>query len=377
MRATLAGMSAEPQAILPDSVPPRDAAVAPTLALAIERLTHRYTDVDVLRNLELQLPAGEYACLLGDSGSGKSTLLQLIAGIEHAQTGRIEIAGREVAAPSSGLHVPPEDRGLGMVFQDQALWPHLTVQTHLEFPLRARRRPVDRQALADLLQRVGLDGLEQRRPGALSGGQRQRVGLARALAANPRLLLLDEPLSAVDTAMRAELRSYLKRLFEELGFTALHVTHDPDEAFELGTRVGVLERGELVQWGTPQDLYRRPATINVARLSGVCGVVEVECLERRGASARMNWQGAVYEVPAHADVRVGRAQLVLRPDALQPAENGMPASIEGARFQGDRWLARVRLGDSEPLPVHLAELSAPSRFLRLRESAAWLLPINR
>lgn len=368
-------MSAEPQSIFP--APPatrQETEAGPSPALAIEGLTHRYADVGVLQNLGLQLPAGEYACLLGDSGSGKSTLLQIIAGIERAQTGRISIAGRAVADPAKRLHVAPEDRGLGMVFQDQALWPHMSVQAHLEFPLRARRQIVDQGALSDLLQRVGLAGLEHRRPGALSGGQRQRVGLARALAANPRLLLLDEPLSAVDTAMRSELRSYLKRLFDELGFTALHVTHDPDEAFELGTRIGVLECGELVQWGTPQQLYRQPASLNVARLSGTCGVAEVECLEHHGATAHVRWQGAVHEVPAHADVRIGRAQLLLRPDALRPAADGLSARITGARFQGDRWLAQVLIRESGPLPVHLAEIPAHSPTLQLDESAAWLLP---
>jgi ABC-type Fe3+/spermidine/putrescine transport system ATPase subunit len=370
-------MSAEPRTIFTESpATPQHAAGEPPCALAIEGLTHRYTDVEVLRDLQLQLPAGEYACLLGDSGSGKSTLLQLIAGIERAQSGRIVIADRPVADPARDVHLAPERRGLGMVFQDQALWPHLTVQAHLEFPLRARRQAVDHQALAALLQRVGLSGLEHRRPGALSGGQRQRVGLARALAGNPRLLLLDEPLSAVDTAMRSELRTYLKRLFDELGFTALHVTHDPDEAFELGTRVGVLERGELVQWGTPQQLYRQPASLNVARLSGTCGVAEVECLEHHGTTAHVRWQGTVHEVSAHPDVRVGRAQLLLRPDALRPATNGLSARIAGARFQGDRWLAHVQIGESEPLPVHLAEIPTHPPTLRLDESAAWLLPIH-
>ena len=371
-------MSAEPRSIFAESpaTPPHTAGATPC-ALTIEGLTHRYTDADVLRDLQLQLPVGEYACLLGDSGSGKSTLLQLIAGIEQAQAGRIVIAERQVADPARGVHVAPERRGLGMVFQDQALWPHLTVQAHLEFPLRARRQAVDRQALAALLQRVGLSGLEHRRPGALSGGQRQRVGLARALAGNPRLLLLDEPLSAVDTAMRSELRTYLKRLFDELGFTALHVTHDPDEAFELGTRVGVLERGELVQWGTPQELYRRPASLNVARLSGVCGIVEVECLERHGDAAHVRWHHAVHRVPAHPSVRTGPAHLLLRPDALRPAADGLPARIATTRFQGDRWLAQVMVGESGPLPVHLAEIPSASPLLHLHEPSAWLLPANQ
>ncbi|APZ43042.1 ABC transporter ATP-binding protein [Acidihalobacter ferrooxydans] len=346
-------------------------------ALEVAGLTHRYADTPVLQELELQLYAGEYACLLGDSGSGKSTLLQLIAGIERAQHGQITVAGRTVADPARRLHVAPEDRGLGMVFQDQALWPHLSVQGHIEFPLRARRQPIDRQALADLLRRVGLGGLEQRRPGALSGGQRQRVGLARALAGNPRLLLLDEPLSAVDTAMRSELRAYLKRLFNDLHFTALHVTHDPDEAFELGTRVGVLERGKLIQWGTPQQLYRYPASLNVARLSGACGVAVAECLERNGNTAQVRWQEHIHTIPAHTDIRPGPAHLLLRPDALRPDADGFAAQLADARFQGDRWLAQVRIGEDSPLPVHLRDTPGPGLRLQLRESLAWLIPITQ
>lgn len=368
-------MFVEPQAVLfePSAMPSDDSAAC---ALDIAGLTHRYTDTAVLQELDLHLSAGEYACLLGDSGSGKSTLLQLIAGIERAQSGRIAIAGRMVADPSRKLHMAAEERGLGMVFQDQALWPHLSVQAHLEFPLRARRRPVDKQTLADLLRRVGLAGLEHRRPGALSGGQRQRVGLARALAGNPRLLLLDEPLSAVDTAMRSELRSYLKRLFTDLRFTALHVTHDPDEAFELGTRVGVLERGRLIQWGTPQQLYRQPASLNVARLSGACGVAEVECVAHHGATAHIRWLEQIREVPAHAAVRPGRAHLLLRPDALQLAADGegQRAQVVDVRFQGDRWFAQAQFGDASPLPLHLLDPPPETLTLQLRESAAWLMP---
>lgn len=371
-------MSAAPDAPFAAPSAPHEAPSDRTgadLALALDGLTHRYhATTPVLKRLALALPAGEYACLLGDSGSGKSTLLQLIAGIDRLQSGRLAIAGRTVADAARGIHVAPERRGLGMVFQDQALWPHLSVQAHVEFPLRAQRRRIDAAALADLLRRVGLDGLEQRRPGALSGGQRQRVGLARALAGNPRLLLLDEPLSAVDTAMRGELRAYLRRLFEELGFTALHVTHDPDEAFELATRIGVLENGELVQWDTPERLYRRPASLNVARLSGPCGIVEVDCLERLDGGARIRWQERTYVVPAHGAVRRGRAHLLLRPDTLRPAPGGLPARFSDVRYQGDRWLAHAHVGRDVPLPVHLSVPPGDSLTLQLHENSAWLLP---
>lgn len=370
-------MSADPVTDLANVAlaPTSDAAVAP-VALRIEGLGHRYADSPVLRDLSLQISQGEYACLLGESGSGKSTLLHLIAGIERLQQGRIDIGGRTVAVVEAGqrLHVTPERRGLGMVFQDQALWPHMSVRAHLEFSLRARRQVVDPGVVNGLLERLGLAGLGQRRPGALSGGQRQRVGLARALAGNPGLLLLDEPLSAVDMALRGELRAYLRRLFGQLRFTAMHVTHDPDEAFELATRIGVLEAGRLVQWGTPEDVYRRPASLRVARLGGTCGTVRVECLERSDTSAAVRWMGKTFFVPAHPAVRPGRVSLVLRPDALRPAAGGLASRIVDMRFQGDRWLALAVIGDGEPLPLCLRVQPADSLRLQLVEAACWALP---
>lgn len=343
-------------------------------ALDVQAVAHSYGQTPVLHDLSLTLPRGEYSCLLGDSGSGKTTLLKLIAGIERLQAGRIAIGGALVADGARHFVQPPERRNIGMVFQDQALWPHLTVQAHLEFPLRARGQKVDRAALNALLERMGLAGLGKRKPAALSGGQRQRVGLARALASNPRLLLLDEPLSAVDTAMRNELRGYLRALFEDLRFSALHVTHDPEEAFQLGTRIGVMERGHLVQWARPEDLYRRPATLNVARLTGACGVVAAHCLGREGALARLRWHGRDHLVPAHDAVRPGPCWLLLRPDALAPASDGVAAQVIAARFHGDRWLADVSVNHTPPMPVYLTEPPPDHLTLQLRDAAGWVLP---
>ncbi|MDE3080209.1 MAG: ABC transporter ATP-binding protein [Paracoccaceae bacterium] len=343
-------------------------------ALDVRAVSHSYGQTPVLHGLNLTLPQGEYTCLLGDSGSGKTTLLKLIAGIERLQAGRIVIGGAVVADGGRNLVLPPERRNIGMVFQDQALWPHLTVQAHLEFPLRARGQTLERADLGALLERMGLAGLGKRKPSALSGGQRQRVGLARALASNPSLLLLDEPLSAVDAGMRNELRGYLRALFEDLRFSALHVTHDPEEAFQLGTRVGVMENGHLVQWARPEDLYRRPATLNVARLTGACGVVAAHCLEREGALARLRWHGRDHLVPAHEAVRPGRCWLLLRPDALIPATDGVAAQVTAARFQGDRWLADVSINHTPPVPVYLIGPPAGPLTLQLRNAAGWVLP---
>ncbi len=352
----------------------RDDAGAKSAALRIRGLGHSYEQTPVLRDLTLHLPEGEYCCLLGDSGSGKTTLLKLIAGIERLQRGCIEIGGLTVADGRAGRSLPPEARHLGMVFQDQALWPHLSLQAHLEFPLRARRQTVDQKDLAMLIERMGLAGLEARKPGALSGGQRQRVGLARALAGNPKLLLLDEPLSAVDTAMRNELRGYLHQLFRELRFSALHVTHDPEEAFQLGTRIGVLEMGRLVQWDRPETLYRQPATRNVARLTGPCGIVGVDCVESDGREANIRWMDQVVRVPAHPDVRPGACSLLLRPDALAPSCDGLNAAVTSARFHGDRWLVEVAVEQAGLLPVFLNQPPSDQLSLRLVRESAWAIP---
>ncbi|WP_448569594.1 ABC transporter ATP-binding protein [Thermus sp.] len=201
--------------------------------------------------VDLEVAEGEVLALLGPSGSGKSTLLNLVAGLLLPDRGRILLGGREVT------RWPPERRGVAYVFQDLGLWPHLTALEHL---LLVMPRPDPKEALG-LLERVGLGGLEGRKPQELSGGQRQRVALARALARRPQVILLDEPYSALDPVLRERLRLEVRALLKETGITAIHVTHDPEEAMLLGDRVGVMSQGRLLEVGTPQRLYREPRTL--------------------------------------------------------------------------------------------------------------------
>ncbi len=201
--------------------------------------------------VDLEVAEGEVLALLGPSGSGKSTLLNLVAGLLLPDRGRILLGGREVT------RWPPERRGVAYVFQDLGLWPHLTALEHL---LLVMPRPDPKEALG-LLERVGLGGLEGRKPQELSGGQRQRVALARALARRPQVILLDEPYSALDPVLRERLRLEVRALLKETGVTAIHVTHDPEEAMLLGDRVGVMSQGRLLEVGTPQRLYREPRTL--------------------------------------------------------------------------------------------------------------------
>ena len=224
----------------------------------------RYGAVTALERVDLAVEAGELVALLGPSGSGKSTLLRVVAGLELPDEGTVAIDGRDVT------YAPPQQRGIGFVFQHYAPFPHLTVWENVAFGLRVRRTPRDqvRRRVERLLAMVGLSKFADRRPHQLSGGQRQRMALARALAIEPRVLLLDEPFSALDAHVRRELRAWLRELHDELGATTLIVTHDRAEAMELADRIAVLNDGRLEQVGSPSDLYDAPRTAFVRDFVG-------------------------------------------------------------------------------------------------------------
>jgi iron(III) transport system ATP-binding protein len=229
-----------------------------------------------LSGIDLCVPPGTFAVLLGPSGSGKTTLLRCLAGVERLSGGSISISDRVVSAP--GLHVPPEQRHLAMVFQDYALWPHMNAESNVAFPLRRAGvpRPEARRRAAAMLERVGLLHLAERYPNELSGGEQQRVALARALVGGVGLVLFDEPLSNLDADMREQLRLQISTLARDSGATTLYITHDQSEAFSLADRVGVLCEGRLVQWGSPEQIYRLPASPFVARFTGVSTELDVE-----------------------------------------------------------------------------------------------------
>jgi ABC-type Fe3+/spermidine/putrescine transport system ATPase subunit len=228
-----------------------------------------------LRDVSLDVEAGTFLVLLGPSGSGKTTLLRCLAGIERVTSGRIAIGGQTVA--DGRVHVSPDQRDLSMVFQDYALWPHLTAHANVAFALRRRKLPRDgtRERAAAMLDRVGLGALGQRYPNELSGGEQQRVALARALVADTGLILCDEPLSNLDADLRERMRLEISSLVREAGATTVYITHDQAEAFALADRVGILEKGRLIQLGTPEEIYTTPATAFVARFTGLSGELPV------------------------------------------------------------------------------------------------------
>lgn len=335
--------------------------------LAVEGLSKAYGDrghrVEAVRGADLDVPEGGFFTLLGPSGGGKTTVLRCVAGLERADAGVIALGGRVVADPARGVHVPPDRRGVGMVFQTPTVWPHMSVRENVSFPLVAGRRR-GRLSRADVgrrvdaaLELVRLGGLGGRAATDLSGGQQQRLALARAIAGEPRLLLLDEPLAALDEGLRAELRDELRRIQRELGVTTLYVTHDQSEALSLSTAIGVLRDGVVEQVGTPRDVYERPATAFVAELVGavnlVRGVVEGS---DNGSLVVRTGHGPLRVRPDTRFAAGARVLVVARPEHVALCA-GSDATVVAQTYLGDAVEHVVRLADAElrvRTPVHEA-----------------------
>ncbi|MDD3449952.1 MAG: ABC transporter ATP-binding protein [Gammaproteobacteria bacterium] len=320
--------------------------------LEIEELACGYGAEPVVDGLNLHLHEGGIGCLLGPSGCGKTTVLRAIAGLEPLRGGRIALEGRTLASAADGL--PPDRRRVGLVFQDYALFPHLTAAENVAFGLKGLPRRARRDNAAGLLDLVGLAGLGERYPHELSGGQQQRVAVARALAPAPRLLLLDEPFSNLDVELRERLGQDIRTALKSRGIAALFVTHDQQEAFLLGERVGVMHRGRLLQWDTPYQLYHEPADRFVADFIG----------EGRFLAGRLRAPdvvetelGAIRGNVAYAWPRGARVELLLRPDDLVPdPESPVRGMVTARAFRGAETLYSLRL----PSGTELLML-APSR----------------
>jgi spermidine/putrescine transport system ATP-binding protein len=294
-------------------------------------LTKVYGDVRAVDDVDLDIQAGEFFSLLGPSGCGKTTTLRMIGGFESPTSGRIELQGRDVSRD------PPERRPVNMVFQSYALFPHLNVFDNVGFGLR-RHKVADRevrQRVAESLELVRLTGYDRRKPDQLSGGQQQRVALARALVNRPTVLLLDEPLGALDLKLRKQLQVELKRIQQEVGITFVYVTHDQEEALALSDRIAVMQTGRVEQLGTPEELYDRPQTRFVAGFIGTTNLLPgtVEALEGEAAVVRLT-TGDRCLVDRAGRVVGQEIELAVRPEAveLRPIDDGVPDSLPQAPF---------------------------------------------
>ncbi len=310
-------------------------------SITIRNVKKCFGDTVVLRDFTQEFREGEFITLLGPSGCGKTTMLRMIAGFEKPTEGEIAI-GEQVVS-SKKVFVPPEKRDIGMVFQSYAVWPHMTVFDNVAYPLRIQKLPkgeVDRR-VEEILQVVHLGRYARRMPGQLSGGQQQRVALARALVMNPRLLLLDEPLSNLDAKLREGMRYEIKEIQRELGITVVYVTHDQTEAMAMSDRIVVINRGVIQQVGTPQEIYRTPANQFVADFVG-----RVDFLRGRVRGGRIELTGLGqslrYDGPCTGEVVVA-----VRPESLslaRPGEGQLTGAIVNKYYLGDISDLRVDVG---------------------------------
>ena len=308
--------------------------------IELKGVSKRFDDYDALTDVSLTVSEGALLTLLGPSGCGKTTCLRLIAGITTPDAGEIWLNGRLVASPSGSL--PPEQRRVGMVFQDYALFPHLNVADNIAFGLRTSR--VEKRArVQELLALVGLQGLEQQMPHLLSGGQQQRVALARALAPEPDILLLDEPFSNLDAALRVQVRGEVRDILRRTRKTAVFVTHDREEALSLSDRVAVLFDGRVHQVGTPEQIYNQPVSAQVAAFVGEANFIHAEASGSRAASPL----GELTLIkPARGPVRV-----LVRPERvhLDTSGEGVLGVVEWREYYGSRQRIGVRLGDGSAI----------------------------
>ena len=337
--------------------------------ITLDQLGKSYAKVTAVADVTLAIRPGEFVTLLGPSGSGKTTTLRMIAGLEQPTAGTVRIGDRVVSG--AGIFVPVHQRRLGMVFQSYAVWPHKTVLDNVVFPLQQLGIAREEQGLrADrMLQLVGLAGYAQRYPSQLSGGQQQRVSLARALVAEPDVILFDEPLSNLDAQLRESMRVLLRDLHRRLGLTAVYVTHDQVEAMVLSDRIFVMHEGRLLQSGTPEDLYERPASRFVAEFVGSANILPLRAVDTVAGTATLQ-SGATLRL-ATLPATLAEQVLVVRPHRIRLAnatetENVLGGTVGSVVYLGDR----LRIAATVPGCGELLIDAVPGTIPPMREGEA-------
>ncbi|HWH78010.1 MAG TPA: ABC transporter ATP-binding protein [Candidatus Binatus sp.] len=318
--------------------------------LIAQNIEKQLGTAQVLCGVSFALQPGEVLALLGASGSGKTTLLRSVAGLEKPDKGKIEIRGKVVFDAATGIEIPAEDRGLGLVFQSYAVWPHRSVFENVAYGLRLRHAPEPeiRKKVGDILERLGLAPLADRYAHQLSGGQQQRVALARAIVYSPPVLLLDEPLSNLDAKLREDARVWLRELIKQLGNSALYVTHDQTEALAIADRVLLLDRGQIQQDGTPQEIYGRPTSQFTAEFMGSNDRFEGKIAEVVGQRARLVGEGWSLwgNLQGNKNVDANGTGLI-RVERLRLAdgvgENHLKMQLTSALYLGERWEYQLQL----------------------------------
>ncbi|HWP58117.1 MAG TPA: ABC transporter ATP-binding protein [Candidatus Acidoferrales bacterium] len=327
--------------------------------LTVARLAKTFNEVRALDHVSFEFGHGILS-ILGPSGCGKTTLLRSIAGLEVPDEGRIDINGKVQTWIAKGIHVPPYSREIGFVFQNYALWPHMTVYKNVAFGLNLRRLPREeiKRRVQRALELVGLEGYDPRYPSQLSGGQQQRVALARSLVMEPQLILLDEPLSNLDAKLREEMRIELRKLIKKVNISAVYVTHDQEEAFTISDSVIIMDRGRIVQYGTPNEIYEKPANEFVASFIGHSLLVNGQVLRIDGRTCVFSvpeFGGATLTCSNFSDVVAGQAcKAVIRTNEIklntagsEPHPNSLRGTLLSREYRGGVADHRVLVGKKE------------------------------
>ncbi|MBE9100766.1 ABC transporter ATP-binding protein [Vacuolonema iberomarrocanum] len=321
--------------------------------LDIEGITHRFGDVTVLNQIHLQVNPGEFVALLGPSGCGKTTILRLVAGLLTPTVGQIRIDGQRVE------HVPTHKRNVGIVFQNYALFPHMNVFDNVAYGLRAQGAKTTnvRSRVQDMLELVQLEVMGDRFPNELSGGQQQRIALARALAVEPRILLLDEPFSALDKNLRLDMQIEVKRLLTEQGITTMFVTHDQEEALSMADRIAVMSNGVVQQFDTPTTVYDRPSTLFVSQFVGTTNLISGTLIQHNRESCVVSLaDGEQMQLAIDPDMPINSpVQLAIRPENLrlstEPSPNALPVRVDICLPLGAATIYEVRTASGIPIKV--------------------------